>query len=128
MALQSWDVALCAVAGAAMDDSVLTTFFAVFAALAAFVGGCKVFYDIGVKHAEGACANRVSELESTVRTQLSSIDDVTTESTKLREEIRRLEGKLSAPPSEKQTDGLNAILDRRDQDVWQAAQSRRVAL
>lgn len=110
-----------------MDNTVVTTVFAVFAGLAAFVGGCKVFYDIGVKHAEGACANRISELESTVRSQLASIEEVTTEAAKLREQIRQVEAKITAPPTEQQADGLSAILDRRDQDVWLSVPARRPA-
>ena len=108
-----------------MDNSIFTTIFAVIAALATFVGGCKVFYDIGQKHAEGACQNRISELESTVRSQVASLDEVTTEAARLRDQIRQYEAKSSAPPTSQQADGLNAILDRRDQDVWLSVPTRR---
>lgn len=95
--------------------------------LAAFLAGSAIFYKIGWDAGKAACASLVNDLRARIRSLLRNIESLNGDVVQLRAENISLREKINAPPTASEADGLNKLLDRKDQDIWLAVPSRRGA-
>lgn len=93
--------------------------------IGAFVAGYTIFFPLGRSIGENRGISIIRDREATIERQNQSLALVTEEMATLRDELMVLHAKQNEPPSQSDVDGLTALLENEEQDIWLSFPSRR---